>query len=164
MGSINLKKFEKKKNKLSSKPYTYVDLTLDLEPNYVTKERIESNGNKNYRDIKVSYDERAIKNSLINIFNTIPGQRFLIPLFGSNLVSHLFKPVSVDRGRLIGEEMQRAIELWEPRVEIDRILVAGDPDSHTYNVEISLILEQLKIRTNLTGIIGQDGFKESTIE
>ncbi len=161
MGSINLTNLAKSENKLSSKPYTYVDLTLDLQPNYVNNELIE--GNRNYRDIKVSYDEFAIKNSLINIFNTTPGQRFLIPLFGSNLQAHLFEPVTEQRGTLIGKEIKRSIETWEPRVTIISIGVEGFPEEHEYRVDIVIQIENLKIRTNLTGIIGQSGFRESAI-
>lgn len=161
MGSINLTEFAKKENKLSSKPYTYVDLTLDLSPNYINNELVgEVNS---YRDIKVSYDEFAIRNSLINIFNTIPGQRFLIPLFGANLKKHLFEPITDIRGSLIGAEIQRAIEKWEPRVTIDRIIVEGFPEQHEYRIVVKITIESLKIKTNLTGILGQTGFAESQV-
>lgn len=161
MASIILKEFAKKQNKLSSKDYTYVDLTLDLKPNYINNELIK--GNVNYRDVQVSYDEYAIKNSLINIFNTIPGQRFLIPLFGANLKAHLFQSVTQARALSIGRELQRAIELWEPRVTVDNITVQGFPDLHEYRVSISVIIDNLKIKTNLVGVLGQSGFRESTI-
>jgi phage baseplate assembly protein W len=161
MGSINLTEFAKKENKLSSKPYTYVDLTLDLEPNFINNELIAVK--KTYRDIKVSYDEFAIKNSLINIFNTIPGQRFLVPLFGSDLKAQLFQPITESRGVGIGKEIKRSIELWEPRVTIISIEVEGFPEEHEYRVLIVIEIERLKIRTNLTGIIGQSGFRESTL-
>lgn len=161
MGSITLKEYKKKENALSSKPYTYVDLSLDLSPRIVSLETIK--GNQSYRDIEVSYDEFAIKNSLINIFNTIPGQRFLIPLFGCNLIAYLFQPVSETYGQLIGREIQRAIELWEPRVTLDSIRVVGHPDRHEYDVDIAITIPNLKIKTNLTGIIGQSGFRESAL-
>lgn len=165
MGSVNLTSLKKKRNSLSSKPYTYVDLSLDLEPNIINYElsKLGDNYTENYRDIKVSYDEFAIRNSLINIFNTIPGQRILLPLFGCNLIGYVFKPVTELIGRQIGSEILRAIELWEPRVDVNNINVVGDPDIHQYDIEISLTIPLLKIKTNLTGVLSREGFRESTI-
>lgn len=165
MGSVNLTSLKKKRNSLSSKPYTYVDLSLDLEPNIINYElsKLGDNYTENYRDVKVSYDEFAIRNSLINIFNTIPGQRILLPLFGCNLIGYVFKPVTELIGRQIGSEILRAIELWEPRVDVNNINVVGDPDVHQYDIEISLTIPLLKIKTNLTGVLSREGFRESTI-
>ncbi len=161
MSSITLKQYKKKENRLSSKPYTFVDLKLDLEPKKINFELTETS--TVHRDIVVSYDEFAIKNSLINIFNTIPGQRFLIPLFGCNLYAYLFQPVTEAIANAIGNEILRAIELWEPRVVVDKVNVVGRPDDHEYLVTIMLTIPKLKIRTNLTGVISREGFKESQI-
>jgi phage baseplate assembly protein W len=165
MGSVNLTNLKKKRNSLSSKPYTYVDLSLDLEPNILNYElsRLGNNYSENYRDIKVSYDEFAIKNSLINIFNTIPGQRFLLPRFGCNLIGYVFKPVTEIIGRQIGSEILRAIELWEPRVDVNNVNVVGNPDIQQYDIDISITIPNLKIKTNLTGVLSRDGFRESFI-
>jgi len=159
MGSIVLTEFSKKTNRLSSKPYTYVDMSLDLKPNFINNEKIGSSDT--YRDVEVSYDEFAIVNSLVNIFNTIPGQRFLIPNFGANLLGYLFQPITDSRGLQIGREIERAIELWEPRVTIEKILVTGFPDEQEYKVEISIIIDELKIKTSVTGVLSREGFRET---
>jgi phage baseplate assembly protein W len=165
MGSLYLKNFEKKKNSLSSKPYTYVDLSLDLKPKLLNYELAKTGDNykENYRDIEVSYDEEAIKNSLINIFSTIPGQRVLLPLFGCNLIGYVFQPITEATGQQIGNEILRAIDLWEPRVTVDKVKVVGNPDTHEYKVDVSVTIPNLKIRTNLTGVLSRGGFVESAI-
>ena len=161
MASINLSEYKKKANSFSSKPFTYVDLTLDLTPKMLNLDLLRSSDN--YRDIEVSYDEFAIRNSLINIFNTIPGQRFLIPLFGCNLVGFLFSPISESHATSIGNEVLRAVELWEPRVIVDKVSVAGDPEQHQYDIDVQITIPDLKIKTNLTGVLTTAGFKETAI-
>ena len=161
MASITLNQYKKKPNSLSSKPYTYVDLTLDMAPRLLNLELTRTI--QNYRDIQVSYDDFAIKNSLINIFNTIPGQRFLIPLFGCNLIAYLFRPVSENVANSIGNEILRAVEMWEPRVVIDKVTVVGYPDRNEYDITIQLTIPKLKIQTNLVGVLGREGFRESQI-
>ena len=161
MASINLTEYKKKINSLSSRPYTYVDMALDMAPKLLNLDLLR--GSDNFRDIEVSYDEVAIKNSLINIFNTIPGQRFLLPLFGCNLIAYLFQPISESYARIIGDEILRAIELWEPRVTVENVDVYGDPEEHQYTITVKITIPNLKIRTNLTGILSKDGFKDSNI-
>lgn len=161
MASINLSEYKRKSNRLSSKPYTYVDLTLDLTPKLLNSEL--ATNSLNYRDVEASYDEFAIRNSLINIFNTIPGQRFLLPLFGCNLVAYLFKPISEGYAQIIGSEILRAVEMWEPRVIVDNVTVVGDPEEHQYDITVSITIPDLKIKTDLTGVLTAGGFAESTI-
>ena len=40
---------------------------------------------KNTQDLKIDYDEKAIYNSIRNIFNTKKGQKILNPTFGLDL-------------------------------------------------------------------------------
>lgn len=157
MGSINFNNFKRNVNSASSKPYVYVDLTLDLQSNRINDEIIGPSNPS--RDIAVSYDEFAIKNSLINIFNTSQGERFLIPLFGCNLNDYVFRPVTETIANSIGNSILRAIELWEPRVTVEKVFVNAKPDEHSYEITVYVIIPKLKIKTNLTGILTQNGFR-----
>ena len=78
MGSINLDNL-KFTDKISP-DFTYVDLHLDLAQQVVGQANDQSAAQG--KDIKVDFDEDAIRNSILNILNTIPGERFLIPDFG----------------------------------------------------------------------------------
>lgn len=156
MGSIvlnNLKSTDK-----VSKDFTYVDLHLDIAeaPLQVGGKDPTPSG----RDIEVSYDEFAIKNSLINIFNTIPGQRFLIPEFGCDLYGYLFEPVTDMTGRMIARTVLQAIQRWEPRVVVSKVNVEGFPDDHEYRITVIVVIPTLKIQTDLTGILSTNGFAE----
>ena len=59
--------------------YSYVDFYLDFAEDPIGSAANFQSTIGNGRDIKVAYDLNAIRNSLKNLFNTIQGERFLIP-------------------------------------------------------------------------------------
>ena len=154
MGSINFTGLE---NRNSSK-YLYRDLMLDLEEQNV------SNPNNLFQDpqvidIDASFDEAAIKNSVKNIFNTVPGEKLLNPEFGLALKRYLFAPLSQDLAEDIGEEIVRGIERYEPRVRIDRIDVIVDYDQNEYIISLTLTIPPLNIlQKSYSGFLSQTGF------
>ena len=81
------------KNTDSFRSYSYADIHLDLELNSHTSNKTVG-ANKNAQDLKLSYDENAIYNSIRNIFNTKKGQKILTPTFGLDLEQYLFENIS----------------------------------------------------------------------
>ena len=175
MGSIKFNGFQK--IELEQTDYTYVDIHLDIAENNVLTQY--GTVNPKGKDIKVDYDELAIKNSLKNIIATTPGERFLIPEFGTNLKQYLFSPVTQTTAKIIGDTILRSIEKWEPRVTVEHITVTGRPfgvvTSRTtdryglkqksspqgedeYVVSIIVSIPSLKQKTTFTGLLTQDGF------
>lgn len=151
MGSItlnNLKNVTK-----TDTGYTYVDLHLDIEeatiPTSFTSERLRG------KDVRVDYDIDAITNSLNNIFKTTPGERFLVPMFGIKLKRYLFSPISKPVAEQIGLEIVRAIELWEPRVTVDRVNVIGIPENNEYEVTIIITINAIKQQITFNSILNQ---------
>lgn len=118
----------------SQKDYYYKDLHLDITKsgNYSTvlQKKIEGN------DVEVDYDESAIKNSLRNLFNTKPGQRFLFPRYGLDLYQYLFESVNESVGRSIGERIVQSIRDFEPRVTLKNCTVVAKPDDNEYDITI----------------------------
>lgn len=143
MGSVNLTELAKLTN-IKKSQYTYTDLHLDI----VQVDRSISN-NRTIRsikgkDIEIDPDEAAIRNSIFNILSTRPGQRFLIPTFGCNLLGFIGQPVTDITGQQIGRTIYQAIKVWEPRVKILDVLVLGYPDLHEYQITITLEIPSLK--------------------
>jgi len=179
MGSLVLKNLQNI-DKVSP-DYTYLDLHLDIEDavNLTAGGRVSPKS----RDIRVDYDEAAIKNSIVNIFNTIPGERFLVPEFGANLRGYLFKSVTETTANEIGRTILNAIERWEPRVVVEQVRVVGVPfgsvtskntgkfnglvntfqmpiTEDEYDVTVIISIPPLKRRTNLLGVLTVNGFAE----
>jgi phage baseplate assembly protein W len=154
MPNLNFDNF--KMSPSGKKNYTYSDLHLDLR-----QQQIQSQGLTSAtigKDIDLDYDLAAIMNSLNNLFNTVPGQRFLLPDFGVNLMQYLFIPVSKKYGDMIGNDILDAITRWEPRVRVDKVLINADPDNHEYEIAIAMYIPAFKTFTGLSGKLSQNGF------
>lgn len=132
--AIKINNLEQIADQYKQKDYLFKDLHLDFEKSYVfdtvALRKIQGN------DLKVSYDEQAIFNSLRNLFNTKPGQRFLFPLYGLDLNQFLFETVSKENAQIIGEKIARSIENFEPRVTLMQCDIIAKPDDNEYDITI----------------------------
>jgi phage baseplate assembly protein W len=131
--------------------YTYEDLHLDFEVSSVFNTTLRTTVPGN--DIKTDWDENAIKNSLNNLFNTRPGQRFLFPKYGLNFNQFLFDAITESNARVIGETIYNGITNYEPRVTVLGVNVEADPDNNRYNISIILQLPLLGTQTTLNTIL-----------
>jgi phage baseplate assembly protein W len=141
--AIKIQSLENIAKTYRDRTYVYKDLTLDL-----TTTKIESPGITlpvPGSDIKASFDLAAITNSLTNLFNTLPGQRFLFPEYGLDLYQFLFEPVLAQNGELIGDAILRAITTFESRVSIKNINVTVDPDNNQYFITVIMQLPILNL-------------------
>lgn len=119
---------------LANEKYLYKDLNLDLTLGYNTLPELLSPAN--YIDAEVLYDANSVFQSLYNIFNTVPGQKFLNPEFGLDLRGFVFTRVNERIGYLLGLELTQQIPTMEPRVVVDNINVTVIPDELTYVINI----------------------------
>ena len=142
----------------SASKYTYTDLGLDLQFDYTRNNEFLKR--KEVRDLKIDYDYAAVRNSIFNLFNTIPGQRILNPTFGLNLQRYLFTPISEAVGYSIGNEILDGINKFEPRVRVKTVNVQSDEVNQQYIV--TLIITMVTIDTSssfkLVGTLSNSGF------
>jgi phage baseplate assembly protein W len=147
--AIRLKNLETAAKQYTEQSYLFKDLTLDIGEN-----NLEVPGYTlpvPQSDLKASFDLGAIRNSLQNLFNTLPGQRFLFPDYGLDLYQFLFLPITQSIGQSIGERMLRAIEQYETRIYVKQINVKPDPDNSTYIISIAIEIPIFKQETTLQG-------------
>jgi phage baseplate assembly protein W len=158
MGSINFNGF--KNTNYSQKQNTYTDIFLDLYQEPFELQIGNQNVSGYGKDIKVAYDLNAIKNSLINLFNTLPGHRILLPDYGCDLRAYLFDNITDTTARQIGRDIIESINTWEPRVAVININVNAYVNRHEY--EITLVLEVPFIndseKLNISGTLNKEGF------
>lgn len=132
--AIKISNLEQISQRYAQQAYAYKDLHLDFEKsgeyNTALQQKIDGN------DIKVDYDESAVLNSLKNLLNTRPGQRFLFPLYGLDLNQYLFEAVTEDNGLIIGERIVAGIDNFEPRVNLRQCDVIAMPDDNQYDITI----------------------------
>tara|TARA_B100000287_G_scaffold57516_1_gene50618 strand:+ start:1014 stop:1424 length:411 start_codon:yes stop_codon:yes gene_type:complete len=88
-----------------SREFKDISLSFDVHP--ITK------------DITVLKNADAIKKSLRNIIQTIKGERFFNPTFGSEIASSLFDFVDIGSAAVLEELIRIAIRNEEPRVSVE---------------------------------------------
>jgi uncharacterized protein len=103
-------------------------------------------------------DEAAIRQSLLLLLSTAPGERVMRPDYGADLQSLVFSPNDDTTAGLALHYVRRAVQRWERRVDILR-LVAGRNAAEPGNLEIDLEyrvrasqrLDGLRFSLNLSG-------------
>jgi phage baseplate assembly protein W len=162
--AIKLTNLEQLAEQYNQKEYYFKDLHLDFTVegafSYADKQRIKGN------DVKEDFDVNAIKNSLRNLFNTTPGQRFLFPEYGLSLHHHLFEQITEDNAKILGNKIVAAIKKFEPRVTTERCIVTGDPDLNLYEIDLEVKVpifnSNLTINTSLNTINKTFVFEETS--
>lgn len=123
-------------SKKSSKNYTYSDLDLNFEEKKVSS-NIRNDNIVSGNDLVVATDIEAIKNSIRNILFQ---KRHLVPTVGVSLKKYIGQPISEMRAQSIGDDIERGITLFEPRVKVEKIVVRYNIDQMTYFIELRLKL------------------------
>lgn len=132
--AIKVKSLKNLSEQYSVKQYVYKDLSLDIG----LEKTLKPGFNKTVpsKDIQVSLDSKAISNSLLNLFNTRPGQRFLFPEYGVDLLRYVFVQINEINGSVIGDAVLNGIEKYEPRINVESIEVTAIPDDNTYIIDV----------------------------
>ena len=102
----------------------FKDISLSLNPHPVTN------------DLTVIKNENAIKKSVRNLVQTIPGERFFNSILGTDIRSSLFDFVDFGTASVIEKQIQTTIENFEPRVENLNVEVFPRPDRNEFEVNI----------------------------
>jgi len=104
---------------------------------------------RKYRDIDLDFivhpmtndivgrsDVDAINGSVINIIKTQRGERVFQSEFGSTIYHSLFEPMITETRVILEAAIEEAINLHEPRIELQGVKVTPDPDRNGYEVTI----------------------------
>jgi phage baseplate assembly protein W len=89
-----------------------------------------------------SQGEANIRQAIEVILKTEERERLNLPSFGAGLRRFLFEPNTVGTRHQIADRIQRALQLWEPRITVSAVEVeddAGDPQSAIATIRYQLI-------------------------
>jgi phage baseplate assembly protein W len=101
-----------------TREFAFADLHLDLQPAFTNINEVYAENEQ--KDLVVDYDLQAIKNSIVNIMTTSPGEKILNPTFGIDLRDYLFEPVSEIISNQIANDIINGMILQEPRILFKR--------------------------------------------
>ena len=103
---------------------SFKDISLSFEPHPITK------------DLPVLKNANAIRRSVRNLVQTIPGERFFNPILGSSVYDSLFDLMDFGTSNLIEQEIKTTLRNFEPRVNNVRVRVSARPDKNNFDVTI----------------------------
>jgi hypothetical protein len=102
--------------------------------------------------------DASVRQSILLLLSTTPGERVMRPDYGCDLHRLIFSPNDATTAGLAMHYVRRALERWEPRVEIVRVDALPNPDLAErldivleYRVRPSLQNQQLNLPLNLSG-------------
>jgi len=73
-------------------------------------------------------EEESVREVMLNILLTRPGERLMRPGFGAGLLDFVHRPNNETTRHLLADVISKAIRRWEPRVVLDRVEVRSDPE------------------------------------
>jgi phage baseplate assembly protein W len=59
---------------------------------------------------------------------TSRGERLMLPDFGGSLRNFLFEPNTTATRRLVQEDIEKVLGVWEPRITVQSVDVSADPN------------------------------------
>ncbi|MEZ0387608.1 MAG: GPW/gp25 family protein [Verrucomicrobium sp.] len=108
--------------------------------------------------IATATGDAAVRQGLLLLLSTSPGERIMRPAYGCDLRKLVFSPNDYTTAGLARHYVRRAVERWEPRVRILSIDAGPDPQvaerlsiSLNYEVLASRRSAQLAFVLNLSG-------------
>jgi phage baseplate assembly protein W len=135
----------------------YKDLHLDLSLDYTLSNELEKD--LQITDITADNNVGAIRNALISLLTTSPGEKILNPLFGINFGDLLFLPVTEERANVIGSNIISNISKFEPRIKILNLTITPVIEEQEYICDFTYTIPRFNNQTlQLKGSLSQSGF------
>lgn len=103
----------------------FSDIDLSFKRNIITSDIVKKTG------------ENAIKQSLKILILTEMGDRLFHPEIGGNIYSFLFEPMESSTTISIRKGIEDVINRYEPRVQLEEVLVVPEFAQNRYSVSIN---------------------------
>ena len=78
--------------------------------------------------IALAGDADGVESGLRMILGTAPGERLMRPEFGCRIWDMLFDPVNAASLGRMADAVRQAVLQWEPRIELEDVVVTPDPE------------------------------------
>lgn len=107
---------------------SFRDFSLTFEKNPVTN------------DVLTLKNDKAVKESVKNIVRYNFYEKPFYPQFGGNIIGQLFENYTPGLESDLSENIQRSINLYEPRVSCYEVVIRFDEDQNELGASISYIV------------------------
>ncbi len=104
-------------------------------------------------DVGVTKNDNAIKQAIKNLVLTIPGEKPFNPNVGCAVREMLFEPLDAFVADAIQDEIINTINQYEPRVELNAVVVKPFPDGKKLAVTVEYRIVGLPIRETINFVL-----------
>ena len=87
-------------------------------------------------DLQVTKEDAAVKQSVVNLLLTIPGERPFNSDLGSRISELLFEPLDFGVAAQIQNEIRTTIRNYEPRIGIVALVVEPEYEQNSFSVHM----------------------------
>lgn len=104
-----------------------------------------------------SEGETNIRESIQIVLLTEPKERLRLPTFGGGLQGFLFEPNTVATQSQIGDVITKALQTWEPRIQVKDVDVQpdpSDPQAAIASIDYQLVATQVQQTVTLSVKLG----------
>lgn len=126
-----------------AKKHTYSDLNYKFDK--------DASGN-----IKIVTENDSISQSIRTILSTRPGERIMLPEFGSSLYRFIFEPMDEFTTQSMQYEVDAAVRQWEDRVYVSNVSVEPNYDENYYIISVQYIIINTGQRGEFVGALSTD--------
>jgi phage baseplate assembly protein W len=83
---------------------------------------------------------REIEEAIRLILGTAPGERPMRPEFGCGIHDQVFAPMDATTAGHIANAVRRALERWEPRIDLEDVVVTLAPEEATIWIDVRYLV------------------------
>lgn len=101
--------------------------------------------------VQTSTGENDIRESLLILMNTIPGERVMHPEYGCGLHKLVFSSIGESEKTIIRDMIKNAVLYYEPRIDIESIDIDNESDmvNGTVWISVTYIVRAVNSRSNI---------------
>jgi len=87
-------------------------------------------------DVALAEYEEDVRQAILIILQTEPGERVMRPEFGTGLRALVFEPINTTTIALARHRVEQALIRWEPRIDHIEVTIAADPPNGLLEITV----------------------------
>jgi phage baseplate assembly protein W len=93
--------------------------------------------------------EEDVRQAILIILGTDPGERIMRPDFGAGLSAFVFEPITPTTLESLRVRVSEALVDWEPRIDLEKVSVDAVPDQGKVLIDVHYRVRATNARHNL---------------
>ena len=93
--------------------------------------------------------EEDVRQAILIILGTDPGERIMRPDFGAGLSAFVFEPMTPTTLESLRVRVDEALVDWEPRIDVEKVSVEAVPDQGKVLIDVHYRVRATNARHNL---------------